>query len=188
MKKGIFTILMLSVLTKFSAQTCDELKLENQQLKDKLQQYGITLNSNTIVNSFSNDIKINFIKCVGDKKQQTVTVFFNFTNNTLPNQSLTLMDNFFDGRNALYAGALDEIGNGYKPIKAKFGPNDGFFSSTTLSTGNAPIMASITFANILPDIKKLSAVNIFVKSQNLLGGDNRIEGLAEIKNIIIDWK
>jgi hypothetical protein len=95
MKKGIFTILMLSVLTKFSAQTCDELKLENQQLKDKLQQYGITLNSNTIVNSFSNDIKINFIKCVGDKKQQTVTVFFNFTNNTLPNQSLTLMDNFF---------------------------------------------------------------------------------------------
>ena len=188
MKKKIITLTLLTFSTFIFSQSCDELKQENQNLKEKLQKYGINSNSNVSVNSFSDDINVNFIKSVGDKKQQTVTIFFNLTNPSLPNQSVTLMDNFFDGRNGLYASALDEIGNGYKPIDAKFGANKGFFTTNSLSTGGSPVMASITFANILPDVKKLSAVNFFLKTQNLLGGDKKVEGLTEIKNIVIDWK
>lgn len=187
MKKNS-TLLLFAISTTIFAQSCDALKLENKQLKDKLQQYGITFNTGTSINSFSDDIKFNFIKCIGDKKQQTVTVYFNLTNPSLPNQSVTLMNNYFDGKNLLYANALDEIGNGYKPLGAKFGASNGFFSSNVLSTGGNPLMASITFANVLPNVKKLNIVSFFVRTRNLIGGGNKIEGLTEIKNININWK
>lgn len=188
-QKTLIALLLLISIFTFSQASCDELKKENQILKDKLKQFGIDINdTETKVYSFSSDIKVNYIKCVGDKQQQTVTVYFNILNAVLPNQSVTLMDNIYSNGNTLNSQALDEIGNGYKPLKATFGAANSFFSASNLTTGGSPLSGSITFANILPNITKLSIVSFFLKTQNLLGGDGRKKGIVEIKNVQIDWK
>lgn len=188
MKKYILLLSFLSISKFVSAQNCDSLQLENQRLKAQLLKFGINQISNATVHPFTDKIKVNYISAIGDKNNQTVTINLNITNPTLPNQTVTLLSNYAEGIKLLNVSAIDEIGNGYKAIDAKFGANNGFHTSNTLSTGGSPIMISITYANILPDVKKLSVVNFFLQSQNLLLGDNRIQGLIEIKNIIIDWK
>lgn len=192
--KRINFLLFLCLLTGqlFSQTTnCDSIKKQNIKLQDKLNKYGINLNDSLVkVKSFNSDINVNFIKCLGDKKTQTVTLYFNLTNSNLPNQQITIYKE--ESMPTLITQAFDEIGQGYLPLKLSLGAftTDEFESkiSNKLSTGNTPILAKIIFANILGDIKMFKQVDICMASQNLVGGEYRPSSLTELRNIEIVWK
>ena len=103
----LFAALLFSATFSFSQTiNCDEIKKQNQILQDKIKQYGIDLSNPEIkVSSYSSDISVNYIKCLGDSKSQTVTLYFNMINLSLPNQTLYLLGSITD-KNYQYINCL----------------------------------------------------------------------------------
>lgn len=192
--RKINLLLLLCLLTgQLFSQTinCDSIKKQNTKLQDKLNKYGINLNDSLVkVKSFNSDINVNFIKCLGDKKAQTVTLYFNLTNSNLPNQEITICKE--ESMPTINTQALDEIGQGYLPLKFSLGAftTNEFDNkiSNKLSTGNTPILAKIIFANVLGDIKMFKQIDICMRTQNLIGGEYQPSSITELRNIEIVWK
>ena len=112
----LITLILPYVSFSQSGDACETIKSENAVLKSMLANYGINLESyNTEIVSFSKDIKVNLIKCIGDKANQTVTVHFNAINELLPHQSFAIGSCVDVGTNneRVKCQALDQIGNGY---------------------------------------------------------------------------
>jgi len=201
--KILFAALLFSANLSFSQTiNCDEIKKQNQILQDRIKQYGIDLSNPEIkVSSYSSDISVNYIKCLGDSKSQTVTLYFNMINLSLPNQTLYLLGSITD-KNYQYINtqAFDEIGTGFPATKAALGSEKsnpyssvferGDFLHSPLMTGSFPVLGSITFANVLPSTKVLKKVVISMNNKNQSGTDegDRNKGITEFSNVKISWK
>jgi hypothetical protein len=189
----------LNSKTYSQSSNCDDLKKQNQVLIDKLKQYGIDVNdTETKVNSYSSYITVNFLKCVGDSKNQTVTIYFNMINPELTNQTfyLNCVNQDKNYRN-INTQAFDEIGNGFSAVSAILGTthsdrfdNEYTYLTTQLSTGNFPVQGSVTFANVLPSVKMLRKVILCMNNKSVNGKDegNKNRGETEINNIKISWR
>jgi hypothetical protein len=205
MKSILTSIFLLMTFYTFGQTTnCEQVKQENIKLRVKLRQFGIDIdNIETKVNSYSNDIIVNFIKCIGDRKNQSVTVYFNVVNPSLTNQNFYLLSCATVGTNyeRVKCQAFDEIGNGFSPIGATLASSkeNGEFSScgllknqltSKLSTGNFPVLGSITFVNVLESVKIFKQIDIAMDNKNFTGDNSDIknQGITEIKNVKIVWK
>lgn len=199
----LITLILPYVSFSQSDETCEAIKSENMVLKSIIKNYGIdSESSNTEIISFSKDIKVNLIKCIGDKVNQNVTVYFNVINESLPHQSFSIASCVDLGINyeRVKCQALDKIGNGYtaKGVTLASTQDNQDFSScgllmtkitSKLSTGNYPVAGSITFINVLPNISHLNQVDIPMYHSNLMGGDSKEQkGVTELKNVAIIWK
>ena len=203
-------IITLFTLTLFVGQSfsqtnnCEELKKQNSKLLEKLLQYGIDLNDSLVkVKSYSTDIKVNLLKCVGDKKAQTVTVSFNIINPKLTNQNFSIKSCMFSSNmSKLKTQAFDDIGNPFEVLIATLATqkSNNFAGcgmmgenkiTNILNTGNYPIIGTLTFANILPNVVSLKQIDICMNNYNLVGEVINTEintAMTEFKNVKIVWK
>ncbi|MBP6432787.1 MAG: hypothetical protein KA319_13565, partial [Ferruginibacter sp.] len=125
MKKIILALFLIYTTNLSFSQNnnCEDVKKQNAKLIDKLLSYGINISDSIIkIKSFNSDININFIKCIGDKKNQTVTLYLNAVNNELPNQnfSVTKSSNI-DVFKPVNSSAFDEIGQGFRLYQMSIG-------------------------------------------------------------------
>jgi hypothetical protein len=159
------TIVSFFLLLNFhviSAQSnCDELKKENEYLKNTLKISTPTKTVSAV------NIDFNIIKVEGNTKDQTVTLVMTFVNHNA-NEAIQ------------YYGtqAIDVEGNEYKGSNHSIGSER---SRNTLYT-DTPVKATITFSKVLPSVKMFKLVPIhFLYNKPL---DVKIE----FKDLPITWK
>ena len=198
--KKLITIILLSLFSGDSfSQTnnCSEIAKRNILLENKLKSLGVDiLDTITKVETFTNDITFNFLSCIGNKKNQSVTFKFNIFNKSLPNQIITIEKDHFPAPLSITADYLTELrdseGNGYAVSEGILGSekNIDYFNTlrNTLLTGGKPLVCSLTFFNILPTVKNINSVIIAFKMGNKVGSDGEDkEGKIVFKNIPLIW-
>ena len=125
-----------------------------------------------------------------------MTLYFNVTNPELPNQIFYLngSKNNSTFGNAVLTQAFDDIGTGYAPIRATLGiskSNLGAYNSLTskLSTGNYPVLGTITFSNVLSNVTLLSKIDVCMGNKDEISNNyNEINrGVTEFNNVKIVW-
>jgi hypothetical protein len=158
------TIIMTTFLTKTSiAQTsCEEIKKENEYLRKALK---ITSAQNIVTSS---NIEFNLIKCIGNKKEQTVELVLTLINHDA-NQEFQFQQ----------ANALDIEANEYKTYQFKIGSAN---TRNQIYT-DTPVKTIIRFNKVLPGTKILRTVGI-----SYFYGEPGHTKQFEYKNVSIDWR
>jgi len=197
MKKLIITLSIILPLG-LNAQTkvnCDKIQNENQVLKSKvaaLQQdtiflrnklaYYDKLNSNVdySISSFSSQFDIKVLSCSGDRGAQTVKLEFVIHHRKV-NQKMAF------GDYSSISSAYDEIGNKFNIKTINVGTADGSIIVYTVIPTDIDVRGSIVFKGILGGTDKFKLVQLAVSSEDADGGQNKVEGKVDIRNIKIAW-
>jgi hypothetical protein len=198
--RNLFIALLIILPIGLNAQTkvnCDKIQNENLSLKTKisaLQQdtmflrsklsYFDKLNSNIdfSLSSFSSQFDIKVLNCSGDRGAQTVKIEF-VIHHKKANQKIRIGS--YDLNNT--STAYDEIGNSFKVKETSFGTETSYLPLEMNVPTDIDLRASITFRGIIGGTDKLKLVQIFMYSENFDGGQNKIEGKIDIRNIKINW-
>jgi hypothetical protein len=196
--KRFFISLALILPFGLKAQTkvnCDKIQNENQSLKSEvaaLQQdtiflrsklaYYDKLNSNVdySISSFSSQFDIKVLSCRGDRGAQTVKLEF-VVHHRKVNQKMV-----FGDYNSI-SSAYDEVGNKFTIKTMAVGTADGSIIIFPVIPTDIDVRGSIIFKGILGGTDKFRLVQVAVSSEDADGGQNKIEGKLDIRNIKIDW-
>jgi outer membrane protein OmpA-like peptidoglycan-associated protein len=150
-------------------------------------QTGLTPTPNlqeNLVSNINNGIDFKLTSCARDAAAQTVTIYFSFSNPRKVHQRLVVYGSGYSASTK----AIDENGSQVMSKAVSLANvNSNFATEIELINGGV-IKGSITFMNVLPNVSKLSLVNIYVQNSNWDGGGDRKEGIIEIKNLTIDAK
>jgi len=143
--------------------------------------------------SFGNEIKdeksglgIIVERCKGDRINQTVTIYFTFTDENSPNKLLRMVvDNISAGTGVAY----DTDGNTYALFGVSLGGDSrsGKYSNyieKQLFT-DSRLKASVTFTNILPNVKRLTTIRVPIYVG--VSGQYTSWGAITLKDIDINW-
>jgi hypothetical protein len=157
------------------------LKQDTMFLRSKLA-YFDKLNSNVdfSLSSFSSQFVIKVLNCSGDRGAQTVKIEF-IIHHKKANQKVQM------GSFDLTSTAYDEIGNSFLVKEITFGTESSIYPITLNVPTDIDLRASITFRGIIGGTDKLKLVQIFAKSEDADGGQNKIGGKIDIRNIKINW-
>ena len=141
---------------------------------------------NLAIKNIDNGIGFTVTGCVGNSHDQTVTVYFTFSNPAKVHQMISLAFKSYNVK----TNALDNESNTFDAnLISLAGDNTtsvyGTFSKQ-LPTGNS-MKGAVTFGNVLTSVKQFSLVNIIAASCNWNGGGDKKSGLIEIKNVPIVW-
>jgi len=164
-KVTIFTtaiILLLQFQMLKAQNNCEALKKENESLKKALQ---ITTPTQTINSS---KIDFNLIKCIGNKKDQSVELILNLVNHDV-NQRFQFE----------VAKAIDIEANEYKTFEIKIG--SGSISNKIYT--DVPVKTIIKYTKVLPAITIFRSIPI-----SFYYGEPGHTKEIEYKNIEIDWQ
>ncbi|POS02286.1 hypothetical protein Q361_1045 [Flavobacterium croceum DSM 17960] len=161
-----------------------EIISNSKEYNDKfLENTTADINSDkTIIKSFNSDYKLQLVSCIGNKNDQTVTVNL-LVSHKLPHQSISFGHYVGDGNNLVY----DFSGNFYPLKSVKFGSSSQLGIYNGKLPTNVPINISLTYKQILPEVKELS----FLTSNFSFGAFDdyhKENGVLEISNLKIDWK
>lgn len=160
-----------------------EIISNSKEYNDKfLENTTADINSDkTIIKSFDSEFKLQLVSCVGNKNDQTVTVNL-LVSHKLPHQKISFGTTTGDN-NLVY----DFSGNSYPLKSVIFGSSNQLAVHGGKLPTNVPVNISLTYKQILPEIKELS----FLTSNFSFGAFDgyRLEkGVLEISNLKIDWK
>lgn len=156
-----FSSSLLVQQSLYAQQGCDEIKKENEYLKNALK-IATPIKTATAAN-----IDFNIIKVEGNTKDQTVTLVMTFVNHNA-NEAIQ----YYDTR------AIDVEGNEYKGSEHSIG-SEG--TRNTLYT-DTPMKSTVTFTKVLPSVKILKLVPINFLYNKPLNVD------IEFKDLPITWK
>jgi hypothetical protein len=137
------------------------------------------------VKSFNSNFNVKVLSVIGNKDEQTVKINF-LISHKLPHQLVDLRANpsgFSGGQGKLY----DFNGNIYDAKTVAIGVNESGNSVSDKIPTNVPVKASITFKQILPDVKEFSFMTLGVY-YGAFDGFSREEDDLEINNLKVDWK
>ena len=159
---------------------CDDVK---QELKIYKEKYGdLRTTQSTIVNNLDNGVEFNLLSVEGDKLNQTLTVnFYLFTRKT--NQSIDLP---IKGSSDTKATDLD--GNQFAAKSGALGDLQREYNITNKLSTEVKLKGFVKYSNVLPSIKQMSLISIYMSSSNFDGGQNGAKGTIDIKNADIIWK
>lgn len=139
-----------------------------------------------IVKNIDNGISFTVTGCTGNPHEQTVTLYFTFSNPNKVHQLITLRFRKYGN----YTNALDRESNAYTAGEIILGGesnSDAYRQSVKqLPTGNI-LKGAITFTNILPSVTQFSLINILTESCNSSGGGDKKEGWIEVQNVPVTW-
>lgn len=187
MKKLFLILATITITIALNAQTTEQLKKEIEQLKQEnkvLQNKAdfcelFSKSDKYTVKSFNENYKVNVLKVIGNKNEQTVDIIFTLQHE-IANQNLTLDVRSF--------AAYDEMGNAYSLKLADFSGNkDNLFVFQIIPT-DVLIQGKLTFRNILSKTDRLKKVAGKIETKNQDGEDNKYLGDLEFTNLLIDWK
>jgi outer membrane protein OmpA-like peptidoglycan-associated protein len=141
-------------------------------------------NNDNIVKNIDDGIDFSFNGCTGNSKNQTVTIYFTFSNPRKVNQKLGV---YGSGYNSNLTKAIDDNGNQIASQSVSLANATNNFATETELVYGTKIDGSITFINVLPTVSKLSLVNMNTATCNWDGGADRKGGVIEIKSVAIKW-
>lgn len=141
---------------------------------------------NMAIKNIDNGIAFTVTACVGDPQDQTVTVYFTFSNPAKVHQLISLAFKSYNVK----TNALDNDSNTFDAsLLSLAGDNTtnvyGSFAKQ-LPTGNS-MKGAVTFGNVLPSVRQFSLINIIAGSCNWNGGGDKKTGIIEIRNVPILW-
>lgn len=199
MRNGFFLVVLFFILGDVVAQnttstirTQASLKLENERLKKELEilKSRIDVRTDTSVavsNFFREDIKFNFISCVGNKATKKVIVRYKCSSSVeTPPQELK----FYVSSSSV--AAVDENDRVYRIEEGELDKkkNDGtlFAKNTVLLPTNATVFGTMLIKNVDPEkVRGFKLVTMFFSTHDR-EGDNKDKGTVEFSGIKIDWK
>jgi hypothetical protein len=183
----LFAIALALISAASFGQDCSKYVKENQELKDQLKslqiQYGIINNSEIEIKPVDNEIKFKILEVSGNKAQQTVLVKFQLFQDTKPHQEVRISI-----KNSTETKAYDDYGKEYQVATGKLGNEQTTWVAVNQLPTGISLNGEMKFINILPTVSRLKLIAIGFSTRNANGGDNKVEGLMEVKNLQIQWK
>lgn len=213
-KVGVFfTLYLLLANTSLFAQSCEELRRENEKLKSenerlKKQVEDLTNSgsstdpkgkpkkgkesentnvkggqSNTVQTKSFGKYSVEYVSCIGDKSSQTVTIEFSVSHK-LANQSFTIWNGGVGANGPLIIVAYGPKGEKYE---IKEWGSGSTYHEIKIPT-EVPVTCFLTFRNVLSNVNTLKFVSASCWSDNEDGGGNRQSGNIEFRNVPIEWR
>ena len=139
-----------------------------------------------IVKNIDNGLNFTVTSCTGNAQDQTVTLYFTFSNPGKPHQLITLSFRKFGTLTNALDAESKEYAAGQITLGGESNSNTYRTSVKQLPTGNI-LKGAITFINVLPAVHQFSLVNIITESCNAAGGSDKKLGLIEIQNVPVSW-
>ncbi|GAA4322803.1 hypothetical protein GCM10023149_23360 [Mucilaginibacter gynuensis] len=138
------------------------------------------------IKNIDNGIDFTVTGCIGNSHNQTVTLYFSFSN---PNKVHQLIKMGFHSY-SLKTNALDNESNTFDAslitLAGENNTNNYRTLSKQLPTGNS-MKGSVTFSNILSSVQQFTLVNLLTETSNWSGGGDKKGGLIEVRNVPITW-
>jgi hypothetical protein len=157
----LFFITLFSYYFTFGQANCDELKKENDYLKNALKI------SSPVKTVTVEKIDFNLLTCIGNKKDQTIELTLGLVNHDV-NKDFQFSE----------LSALDVEGNEFKSDRINLGASGVRNEIYT----DSPIKATILFSKVMPGTAVLRTVIVRYIGERYSGAD------FEFKNVSVTWK